>query len=146
MNIDIMPKCSWIIFLNLTMFEVLDLIFQQSWFSGTWTVWRLVQGGPIPVMRARPITPLFSGWHNSSYMFSAIFDSFCISKNIPPVFLPSEFYLQGGPRLVTNGVITPMSRVITPVKPIYFRPIYRGPITTTPFLTDRLGAHLVGRL
>ena len=44
-----------------------------------------------------------------------------------------------GPLPVINGVITPISRVITPGKPIYFRP-FIGVITL--FITGS-GAHLV---
>ena len=37
-----------------------------------------------------------------------------------------------GPLLVINGVIIPISRVVTPVKPNYFRP-FIGVIYTTQF-------------
>ena len=51
-------------------------------------------------------------------------------------------FLQGGPLPVINWVLTPISSVTTPGKPVYFRP-FIGVSLITQSYNDRLGAHLV---
>ncbi len=52
--------------------------------------------------------------------------------------------VQGGPLLVTNGVITPISRVISPQLSIYFAAIDRDPLSPHlyPFITIASGPTL----